>query len=214
MDEEVLKLSDSLPLLVEVDLQLLDLGLILLTLPSQLQGHVAPHRMQLAQVIPFPILFLLETPLKILDLLIEERSFLVELRLRLHLGPRDLLHPLLHLFLDLSHLITAAVGSLPEFPHLPVPLGRLSLPCRFHLLELFAHDHVRRLDLGLLETQLLVPVVALLNRPSQFLSQIPQLSLKAVLVVALQRPLQGQLPREVRTHLVDQVEKEVRLVER
>lgn len=168
--------------------------------------------MQFTKVIPFPILFLLETPLKILYLLIKQRSLLVKLRLCLHLSPGDLLHPLLHLLLGLSHLLTADTRGLPECPHLPVPLRGLPLACRPHLLELLPHDHVCRLDLGLLQTQLLEPVVTPLHGPSQLFFKLAELGLQAVLVVALQGTLKGQLAGQVGTDLVDQVQQEVGFV--
>lgn len=168
--------------------------------------------MQLTQVIPLPVLFLLETPLKILYLLIKQRPLLVELRLRLHLSPCDLLHPLLHFLLGLSHLLTTNTRSLPERPHFPVPLRGLPLACRPHLFELLAHDHVGRLDLSLLQTQLLEPVVTPLYGPSQLFFKLAELGLQAVFVVALQGTLKGQLAGQMGTYLVDQVQQEVGFV--
>ena len=49
---------------------------------------------------------------------------------------------------------------------------------------------------------------------AEFFAEFAQLALKAVFLRGVEGPLQGELALQVRTHLVDKVQKEVRLVQR
>jgi hypothetical protein len=49
---------------------------------------------------------------------------------------------------------------------------------------------------------------------AEFFTEFAELALKAVFLGGVQGPLQGELALQVRTHLVDKVQKEVRLVQR
>ena len=79
--ERSLSLAELLPLLLEVALQLLDLSLIARAGGLQLSRQLRPLGVDLRDVAAFLFCLLLQRALQELDLLVKQRSLLVELAL-------------------------------------------------------------------------------------------------------------------------------------
>jgi len=109
-----LGLTEPLPLLLEVALQLLDLRLVARARGLQLPRQLRPLRMDLGDVAALLVGLLLQRALQELNLLVKQCPLLVEFALQLKLLALELLDPFLEVLLRLPHRLCLVACGLAE----------------------------------------------------------------------------------------------------